>query len=368
MMTDFDMTESPIEEYLRKFCECDGVSGYEHEGEDCIANLIIEKIRPDCDEAYIDRAGNIIALKKGRESGGQKLLFAAHMDEVGFAVKYINDDGTLLFDDIGISPSAMPCRYVRIGENKVPGIIGMTPVHLVSRAEREKPVSADSLYIDIGAKSREEAEKLVSLGDCAAFGGEYEFLSERRVRSKAIDDRIGCAILCRLIAESTAHKNDIYFAFTVGEELGTLGACAAANEIKPDLVFVVEATTASDIPGCEGRDRVCSLGMGAAVPTMDGGTSYDKALGESVRLLAKENGVAVQNKLKVAGGTDARTFQRASGGARVLGLALPCRYIHTASCVADVGDMRELERLLRLIARKFGDGEPDVRTFEGKAE
>lgn len=356
MSEKFDLTEnSPIEEYLRAFCECDGVSGCEHEGDGCIANLIIEKIRPHCDEAYIDRAGNIVALKKGTSNNAGRLLFAAHMDEVGFAVKHINDDGTLLFDDIGISASAMPCRRVRIGERKIPGIIGMTPVHLVTKAEREKPVSADSLYIDIGAKSREEAEKLVSLGDCAAFDGEYEFLSESRVRSKAIDDRIGCAVLCRLIAEKAKYENDVYFVFTVGEELGTLGACAAANGINPDCVFVVEATTASDIPGCEGRDKVCSLGMGAAVPTMDGGTSYDKVLGESVRLLAKENGVAVQNKLKVAGGTDARTFQRAAGGTRVLGVALPCRYIHTASCVADVGDMRGVEELIRLIARKYGN-------------
>lgn len=344
-------------ELLSPFCECCGVSGFEHEGKNPIGRYITECIKPYCDEAYLDRAGNIIAFKRGKARPKSKVMLAAHMDEVGFVIKHINDDGTLLFDGIGISPSAMPCSRVRIGDSGVHGVIGMTPIHLLSKQEREKPVSEDSLFIDIGASGKEEAEKYVAVGDFAVFDNGCVPLSDTRLIGKAIDDRIGCAVLCDIIKETLPY--DTYFAFTVREELGTLGASAAVNGVKPDIAVAVEATTASDIPSCEGSDRVCVLGGGTVLPTIDGGTSYDKALGLIARDIAEKAGIKYQNKQKIAGGTDARTFQRASGGVRVLGIALPCRYIHTASCVADAGDVIATKRLATLIAQSFGGIDTD---------
>lgn len=336
--------------YLRGFCDACGVSGFEEDGG--IADFVINEIKPYADEIYLDKAGNIIAFKKGRRTPKKRVLFAAHMDEVGFVIKHINSDGTLLFDDIGISASAMPCERVRIGKNRVPGAIGMTPVHLLSRDERKKPVEAEKLFIDIGAATREEAERLVSPGDYAVFDSDFVLLSETRFKAKATDDRIGCAILCRLIKSELEY--DAYFAFTVGEELGTRGACAAANDVKPDIAVIAESTTAADIYGNNGADAVCRLGEGVVLPFMDGGTAYDRELRLFALDTAKELGISAQTKTKIAGGTDARTIQRASGGASVLGAALPCRYIHTSSCVADLADAESMERMIFALAERLG--------------
>lgn len=332
--------------YLKAFCMADGVSGFEEDG-GC-ARLIIDEIKPYADHAYLDKVGNIIAFKKGKRSPEKRVLFAAHMDEVGFVIKSINEDGTLLFDDIGIHPSVMPCEAVRVGENRVNGVIGMTPVHLLSADDRKKAVRAGELYIDIGATSKEDAQKYVSLGDYVAFDECYTELSDTRIKVKAIDDRIGCAILCLLIKQEL--EFDTYFAFTTGEELGTRGAFAAASDVKPDIVIVAEATTAGDVYGNNGKDAVCRLDGGVVLPFADGGTVYNRELRFVALEIAQENNIKTQTKTKIAGGTDARTFQRSACASAVLGVALPCRYIHSASCVADVRDMLEMKRLIFKLA------------------
>ena len=171
---------------LSELCAVNGVSGNEGKVLEYIAELVL----PYADEVYFDRMGNLVCFKKGKESPKKRILFAAHADEVGFVIKHIEEDGTLLFDDIGILPSAMPTRRVLVGDGEIPGVIGSKPVHLIPKAQRGKNVSAEDLYIDIGAKDREEAEKYVGIGDYVAFDSECIMLSENIMKAKAIDDRL----------------------------------------------------------------------------------------------------------------------------------------------------------------------------------
>lgn len=337
-----------MRELLIRLCEKNGVSGFEER----ILEYIAELVLPHVDSAYFDRVGNLVCFKKGKNVPKRKIVFAAHADEVGFVVKHIEQDGTLLFDDIGILPSAMPTRRVVVGEKGVAGVIGSKPVHLIPKEQRGKGVSLSDLYIDIGAKDSAEAEKYVSVGDFVAFDSECVMLSEDILKGKAIDDRAGCAVLISLIRSTLSY--DAYFVFTRREELGTLGAISAANNLCPDICVVCESTTASDIYGTPDMRKVVKLGEGVAVPFMDGGTLYSQRLYRLAFSIARENGIPIQTKTMVAGGTDARSFQREGHGCEVLGIALPTRYIHSSGCVCDLRDFDAQLRLASALEEVLG--------------
>ena len=332
---------------LCDLCDISGVSGFEEKVLDKIAELVL----PLADKVYFDRPGNLICFKKGKNRPKNTVVFAAHADEVGMVVKHIEENGTLLFDDIGIMASALPTRRVCVGENGIKGVIGAKPIHLIPKEARGKNVSGDDLFIDIGARDRSEAKQYVSVGDYVCFDCESKMLSENILKSKEIDDRAGCAMLIGLMQSELMY--DTWFAFTRCEELGTLGAIAAANDIKPDICVVCETTTASDICGTPDMQKVVKLGEGVSVPYMDMGTIYSKDLYELARIICAENGIKLQTKTRVAGGTDARSFRREGSGCRVMGVAVPCRYIHTAGTVCDLRDFDaamslccELEKVL----------------------
>ena len=319
---------------LEKLCLANGVSGYEDE----VAELIIETIKDNCDTVMKDSVGNVLAFKKGKKTPKEPIMLCAHMDEVGFSVKYINDDGTLDFLQVGMSPTVLPSKRVLVGKNKIPGVISSRPVHL--SPDKTSAVKQSDLVIDIGAKDKAQAESLGVFGDYAAFCSDFTLLGDGLIKAKALDDRIGCAVMCMLSALEL--ENDVYFVFTVGEELGGTGAAAATNRIKPGICLVLEGTTASDLYGYEEKDKVCKVGFGAVCPFMDGGTFYDNALYKTVLDIAKENGIKVQTKTKVAGGTDGARIQRCGKGTHVVALSLACRYIHTSSSVASIEDMNSI--------------------------
>ncbi len=336
-----------MRELLIDLCGKDGVSGNEQVLSEYIAQLVL----PCADEVYFDRAGNLICFKKGKNIPKKKVVFAAHCDEVGMVINGICDDGTLLFESIGIMPSALPTRRVRIGEKRIAGVIGLKPIHLIPRAERGKNVKEEELFIDIGACDAEEAKKYAEIGDYVCFDSECVMLSENILKAKAIDDRVGCATLIGLLNSELEY--DAYFVFTRREELGTLGAISAANELKPDICVVCESTTASDIFGVPQMRRVTEIGNGVAVPFADGGTLYCRELYDLAFEVAKKNGIKIQTKTMIAGGTDARSFQREGHGCKVLGVAVPCRYIHSAGGLCDLRDFEsqfelcsELEKVL----------------------
>lgn len=335
-----------MKELLKELCLADSVSG----DESAVRELIISRIKDVC-EYSVDNLGSVICFKKGKKAPRKKLMICAHMDEVGFIVTYIRPDGTLSFGNVGgIDPSVVIGRQVRVGKNRISGVVGSTAIHNLSKEQREKAPKTDSLYIDIGAADRAEAEKYVSPGDCAYFDSEFTELGGSRIKSKALDDRAGCAIMIELLHEELEY--DTYFVFNVQEEIGLRGATASAYSVAPDYAIVLETTTAADIDGAAGAKKVCELGKGPVVSFMDRHTMYDKELYRLAFDIAKEQGIPCQTKTMIAGGNDAGAVHISGRGVRTMAVSLPCRYLHSPSCVIDTADFENSYKLVKnLIGR-----------------
>lgn len=332
---------------LKELCLADGISG----DESGIRNIITEKIKNFCDYR-VDPLGNLICFRKGRKTPDKKLMITAHMDEVGFIVTAIRSDGTLAFDMVGgVDPSVTIGRQVRVGKNHIHGVIGSTAVHNLSKEQREKAPKMNSLYIDIGAENKEDAEKYVNLGDCVYFESEFVELGEKRIRSKAIDDRAGCAMMIRLIREEPEY--DTYFVFNVQEEIGLRGSRVSAFSVQPDFAIVLEATTASDIDGVSGARKVCELGKGPVVSFMDRSTVYDRQLYNLAFDIAKEENLPCQTKTMIAGGNDAGAIHITGKGIRTVAVSVPCRYLHSASCVIETDDFENSYRLVKNLSKRI---------------
>lgn len=332
-------------ELLKKLCSLYGTSG----DEGAVRAFIISEIDGFC-EWKIDNLGNIIAFKKGEITPSKKLLIDAHMDEVGLIISAITSDGFLKFKTVGgIDTAALLFRNVKINGN-INGVINGKPVHLLDKKEREKLPKNDSLYIDIGASSKEEALSLVRLGDRAVLESEFT-LSDKKVISRALDDRIGCAILISLLKQPT--KYDFYASFSVQEEIGLRGAKAAAFAVSPDAAIILEGTTAADIADVPEEKRVCALGEGAAVSFMDNATLYYRPYFEA----ALKSGIKCQVKAAVSGGNNSGAIHLSRKGVKTITISVPCRYIHSASSIADLGDMAAAKELCEYMIKGILSGE-----------
>ncbi len=332
---------------LKELCLLNGASG----SEIAVRDFVISQIKDLC-EYSIDPLGSVIAFKKGKKTPDKKIMLCAHLDEVGFIINYITDDGYLKFSTVGgIEPSAIIGR--RISVNGLKGVIGSKAVHLLKDSEKKEMPSVSDLFIDIGAKSREEALKYVSLGDYAYFESDYCEFGNGYLKAKALDDRIGCMLLIELIKSDLEY--DAYFCFNVQEEVGLRGSACTAYSVKPDTAFILEATTAADLDGVTGQDKCCVLGSGPVVSFMDGRTIYDKKLYDSAFKTAEDNNIKIQTKTKIAGGNDAGAVQSAAGGCRVIAVSLPCRYIHSASSVVKISDIEETRKFLKVFINKLYD-------------
>ena len=335
---------------LKQLCALSGVSSWEDE----VRDFIRTQAQPYADSIRTDAIGNLIVFKKGKKSTGNKLLLSAHMDEVGLMVKKIEEDGTLRFSSVGgIDRRVLLGKRVFVGEKRIPAVVGSKPIHLTTKEDRKSVPKLDQLYLDIGAETREEAEQLVSLGDVATFDPEWMEFGNGMLKAKAIDDRVGCAVLLTLLKEEL--PMDCTFVFSAQEEVGTRGAFGYAFSVKPEIALVVEGTTASDIPGTPEHMTVCAPGLGPVIPFMDGGTIYDRGLFELLRDLAEKHQIPWQTKHRVAGGTDGRTIQRSRTGVRVAGVAAAVRNIHTPSSVASLADCEEMLKLARLFIQAVAE-------------
>jgi endoglucanase len=241
----------------------------------------------------------------------------------------------------------------RVDINGIKGVVGAKAVHLLSDDEKKNEPAFDKLAIDIGAADKAEAEKAVSLGDCAYFASDYCEFGDGFIKSKALDDRIGCMLMIELINSDLEY--DTYFCFNVQEEVGLRGSGCSAYAVKPDVAVILESTTAADIDGVTGGDKCCVLGKGPVVSFMDGRTIYDKQIFDLAFEVAKENNIKIQTKTKIAGGNDAGTIQKSGAGCRVAAVSLPCRYIHSGSSVVKIGDIEETRRFLPLFLSKLYD-------------
>ena len=330
-------------ELLKQLCLLNGVSGDEGE----VRAFLRVQAEPCADSIRTDALGNLIVFKRGAKATGNRLLLAAHMDEVGLIITHVTDEGFLKFGFVGgVDRRIAIGKPVVLGPDRVPGIISLKAIHLADKAELKKVPKTDSLYIDIGAGSREEALKKVPLGTYGSFVSQPEEFGDGFFKARAIDDRIGCAIMLELLKEEL--PLDVTFAFTAQEEVGTRGAFGAAFSVTPQVALVLETTTAADLPGVDSHRRVCAPGKGPVISYMDGSTIYDRGLFEDLRRLAEDNGIPWQTKEYIAGGNDARTIQRTKQGVRVAAMSAATRYLHAPSSVASVADFKNMLELTRL--------------------
>ena len=334
-------------ELIKELCMLPGISGREN----AVRDYIIAQIK-DYAEYSIDPLGNLLVFKKGINSAKNKVMLDAHMDEVGLIVTGITSEGFLSFTKVGgIDSRVILGRTVKVGDKAVNGVIGIKPVHLVDKKAEADIPKADDLYIDIGAKSKEEATEYVRLGDSVWFDSDFVEFGEGYVKSKALDDRAGCAILIEMIKSELEY--DMWFSFSVQEEIGTRGAQTAAFTIAPDYAVAVETTTAADISGVKDEKRVCICGKGGTVSFMDRSTLYSKELFDKAFEIAERENIPCQPKTMVAGGNDSGAIHKSRGGVRVLTVSIPCRYLHSPSCVIKLDDAKESLRLIKALAEDF---------------
>lgn len=334
-----------MEQLLKKLCSLNGTSGREQK----VREFIIENVKNYC-TVKVDNCGNIICLKKGKFNSENQLMIDAHMDEVGFIVTSICEDGFIKFETVGgIDPSVVLARRV-VFQNGTVGVISSKPIHLLSAEERKKMPEISNMYIDIGANSKEDAEKYIALGDTAVFQTEYLNMGNKFL-SKAIDNRVGCAILIKLLQEESMY--DYYATFTWGEEIGLRGAKTATYTVNPKYAIVLEATTASDLAGVPASSKVCELNGGAVISFMDKATLYDKDLFNLSVETAKLNNIKYQIKSAVAGGNNAGAIHQTRKGVKTLALSVPCRYIHSGSSVAALEDVFSVYNLAKQLIKEL---------------
>jgi putative aminopeptidase FrvX len=338
---------------LKKLSEAHGVSGREED----VRSIILEEIRDRVDAARVDAMGNLIARKKGSGESPLRVLLAAHMDEVGLMITQVEDSGLLRFAKVGgLDDRVLPARSVIIGDRRVPGVIGVKPVHLLEKNERDQVTGWKQLAIDIGASSRGEAEKLVQKGDRAVFATEYRELAGaasawRTVQGKAFDDRVGCAILSELLRERFPFE--LSAAFTVQEEVGLRGARVAAFAENPDAAVVLECTAANEVPTKRDVSPSTRVGAGPAITIRDNSFIADPRLVELFRATARDLGIPHQFKQPNIGGTDAGAIHRARAGVPSITVAVPARYIHSPAAIMDLHDFDAAVTLTREALRRL---------------
>ncbi len=334
-------------EMIKELCLLPGISGREN----AVCDYIIGQIK-DHAEYSIDPLGNLLVFKKGKKTAKNKVMLDAHMDEVGLIVTGITSDGFLRFTKVGgIDSRVILGRTVKVGDKAINGVIGIKPVHLVDKKDEANIPKADDLYIDIGAKSKEEAVEYVRPGDSVWFESAFVEFGDGFVKAKALDDRAGCAVLIEMIKSELEY--DMWFSFSVQEEIGTRGAQTAAFTIAPDYAIAVETTTAADISGVKDDKRVCICGKGGTVSFMDRSTLYSRELFDKAFEIAETKNILCQPKTVVAGGNDSGAIHKSRGGVKVLTVSIPCRYLHSPSCVIKYNDVKESFRLIKALAEDF---------------
>lgn len=331
---------------MERLSELNAVSGFEDEAREYLIPLIKEK----CDSVEVDSIGNITAFKKGR-SGKYKILIGTNIDEVGFIVSDITDTGFVKFKSVGkTDPRTLVSKKVAIGKGRIRGVIGMKAIHLQKREEREATVKTKDLYIDIGAKSREEAEKYVALGDMVAFDTRFEDKGEI-IKGKALD-RFGTAAV--LAAADAVPMYDTYYVFSTQREIPCSvtgrGMRVAAYRIRPDFALVANTVNSDDFPNIESASA--RIGAGVVAEFMDRTSISDTAFLGRIADFAKKNGIPVQEKTSVRGESVSGAVIAAADGAVTATIAIPCRYSHTPVSYMNKSDIDSISRLFKLFAEE----------------
>ncbi len=308
-------------ELLKKLTQTGAASG----SESAISDVIKNEIKDYADEIYEDTLGNLIARKKGTK---KKIMLAAHMDEIGVIITYIEENGFIRFSNVGgLYQKELLGRRV-VFKNNIVGVI--------YTENENKDLKAQKMYIDIGVCSKEEVMELLDIGDTGVFEGSFQTRNDR-VISKALDNRAGCYALIEAM-KKTKSDNDIYFVFTSQEEVGLRGARTAAYSISPDAAIAVDVTDTGDTPNCD--KMAVSLGKGAAIKVMDRSVICHREVRNALIELAKNNKIPYQLENLTDGGTDAGAIHITKDGIKTGGISIPTRYIHSPSEMADINDIQ----------------------------
>lgn len=331
---------------FKQLCEVAGAPGFESE----IRELIVKEMRPLCDEVEIDNIGNVTCTIRGKSSE-KKVVCAAHMDEIGFIVRHIDEQGFIRILPLGgFDPKTLTAQRVMVhGRRDMPGCMGVKPIHVMTPEERGKMPAITDYVVDIGLP-KEEVEKYVSVGDAITrISGLIEM--GNCVNVKSIDNRGGCYVLIeavRAIKKSRKKPDfDTYAVFTVQEEVGLRGAQAATLRLQPDFAFALDTTIAYDTPGSSAHDKCTELGAGAGVKIYDGTLITDTRMVKYMEALCDENKIPYQTELLAAGGTDAGALQKFTAGGSITGaISIPVRNVHQSIEMAHKTDIQACVDLL----------------------
>lgn len=326
-----------MDKLLKDLLNAPGISGYE----ETVAEIIKKELEKSCDSVKIDNFGNVIS-KKG--TGKKKIMIAAHMDEIGLAVKYINDQGYIYFIKVGgISDGVLPGQRVIIKSQKgdVYGIIGTKPPHLQTPEERNKVVSYDNMFIDIGCSKKEDVLAKIEIGDQIIFEPNAGVLNGDICYGKAVDNRAGCYAMIKIM-EKLSVKAEVYGVATAQEEVGLKGAKTSSFAVNPDFALIVDTTTAGDVPGIEGKVSSLKLGEGIAITIIEAsgrGTIVNNKIRKMMLEAARENKIKHQIDVIDGGMTDGATIYINREGILTGILSLPTRYLHASSSVFNMKDL-----------------------------
>jgi putative aminopeptidase FrvX len=333
---------------LKELSEAVGVSG----DEEGVRAVVLDAAREHVDQVKVDTLGNVLTFKRGTGRRRMRVMLAAHMDEIGLMVVGHDSDGFLQVRAVGgIDPRLLPGVLLQVGPDRIPGVIGIKPIHLLKREEGEKALKIEDLVVDVGAKGKDEAKGLAPLGTYATFATRFRNLGPGpglgpTVSGKAFDDRAGCAVLVELL-RGERFRFDLHAAFTVQEEVGLRGARVAAYAIEPDCAFALEGTVADDIPKDKDVSPTTELGKGPAITVMDRSFIADRRLVRLLTSTAEELGIPYQFKQPGVGGTDSGAIHKSREGVPSATVAVPCRYIHSPVALLSLDDLDNTVRLMR---------------------
>ncbi|MFN8287037.1 MAG: M42 family metallopeptidase [Chitinophagales bacterium] len=331
---------------LKEICEVPGVPGHEQK----VRELIKRELNGIADSITIDNMGNLIALKKGKSSD-KKVMAAAHMDEIGFIVHHIDDNGFLRFHPLGgFDPKTLTAQRVVVhGKKPVIGVMGTKPIHLMTPEERGKPLQLTDYFIDLGLPKKDVVD-LIEVGNVVTRDRELIEMGEC-VNCKSIDNRVAVFILIETLREMKGKDIpfDFYGVFTVQEEVGIRGAQVAAHHIDPEFSFCIDTTIAFDTPGAKPEETVTKLGEGVAIKVMDSSAICDYRMVKYMKEQANASNIKWQNELLPAGGTDTAGMQRMAKYGTIAGaVSIPTRHIHSVIEMAHKGDIRGNIDLLKV--------------------
>lgn len=329
---------------LFRICETPGAPGYEKR----IRDLIIKEVEPLVDDVNVDNLGNVYAIKRAEKNpDAKKVMVAAHMDEIGFMVTHIDDNGFLRFTTLGgFDPKTLTAQRVIVhGKQDIIGVMGSKPIHVMTQDERNKVSKLTDYFIDLGMP-KEEVEKVVSVGNTVTRErGLIEM--GNCVNCKSIDNRVSVFVLIEALRSLKDIPYDVYAVFTVQEEVGIRGANVASHKINPDFGIALDTTIAFDLPGAQAHEKVTSLGKGVAIKVLDAMTICDYRMVDFMKQTADKNNITWQPEILTAGGTDTAGLQRMGKNGAIAGaISIPTRHLHQVIEMAHKQDIADSVLLL----------------------